>query len=316
MQAGTGSGKTEAFLLPLLADILDESEEVRREPGVRAILVYPLNALVNNQVERLEQWLDREGLGVTVAHYTSQLDETYREAVGAGKRSAPCKLISREQVRGACADPSAPVGPPHILVTNYSMLEYMLIRPDDIPVFKGGKLGTIVLDEAHTYTGTMAAEIALLLHRVRERFGKPAQEVSHIATSATLGSEGSKEALHDYACRIFGLPASCVRVITGQRKQPEIPTEMVENIGPPSDRRPGLAPRGTTSAGRRLGTGDRDRGGASAGSRSRPGRRETRAVVGGGRGEPEQAVRPGAPGVAGRLAARRPAVPGRGCGSA
>ncbi len=225
IQAGTSSGKTEAFLLPLLAEILDEPAGSRREPGVRALLIYPLNALVNNQVERLEQWLDRDGLGVTVAHYTSQLDETYREAIKAGKKDIPCKLISREQVRGKspASKRRAPVGPPHVLVTNYSMLEYMLIRPADAPVFGGGRLHTIVVDEAHVYTGTMAAEIALLLHRVRERFGKKITEISHYATSATLGAPGSEEQLRIYASRLFGAEPDTISVFTGRRQRPEIP---------------------------------------------------------------------------------------------
>jgi hypothetical protein len=103
------------------------------------------------------------------------------------------------------------------------MLEYMLIRPADGPVFEGGRLHTIVVDEAHVYSGTMAAEIALLLHRLRERFSKAATEVSHYATSATLGGAGSEEQLRTYASRLFGVAPETVSVFAGRRQQPQIP---------------------------------------------------------------------------------------------
>ena len=236
VQAGTGSGKTEAFLLPLLADLLSEPPELRSRPGVRAVIVYPLNALVNNQVERLERWLEnQERPDIKVALYTSQLDEDWKRARRAGRRAPPCTLISREQVRGQrpSAAVDVPIGPPHVLVTNYSMLEYMLIRPQDAPVFEGGLLHSIVVDEAHVYNGTLAAELALLLHRVRARFGVGAYAVRHYATSATLGTGDAERGLRQFAAQLFGGDMDHVALITGHREPPEVPPGALAQPDPP-----------------------------------------------------------------------------------
>ena len=128
--AGTGAGKTESFLLPILNDLFSNPRKPE-ERGVRAIFLYPMNALVNDQVERLSSWLEDqpEGPGaITFMHFTSETPESRREynrSPLANANPPACRVRTREDGR---ADP------PDILITNYSMLEYMLCRPQDAPM--------------------------------------------------------------------------------------------------------------------------------------------------------------------------------------
>jgi hypothetical protein len=110
---------------------------------------------------------------------------------------------------------------PDIIVTNYSMLEYMLCRPQDA-VFFGDALRAIVLDEAHLYTGTLAAEITLLLRRLLQRCGLRSEDVLQIATSATIGT-GEEGELESFAGKLFSKPQEPVRVIRGQVQEVELP---------------------------------------------------------------------------------------------
>ena len=175
--SGTGTGKTEAFLLPLLNSLWTRP---RRGPGVRALVLYPMNALVRDQMDRLDRWLDDQNR-LTYMHYTSDTPETEKDATkrGVGTKWPRQRIRSREQARRE---------PPDICVTNYSMLEYMLVRPQDATLFDRG-LEVIVLDEAHLYTGTLASDIMFLLRRTLIRCGVSPEEVLHLATSATLGGE-------------------------------------------------------------------------------------------------------------------------------
>ena len=178
LTAGTGAGKTEAFLLPLL-NVMFRGPRKEGETGVRAILLYPMNALVNDQVERLYSWLKGQD-DVTVFHFTSETPEDAQAAKKAGlKPYETCRLQTREDAR---------LNPPDILITNYSMLEYMLCRPQDSPFF-GAALRAFVVDEAHSYNGTLAAEIALLLRRTLLRCGVRSDDIFQMATSATLGGD-------------------------------------------------------------------------------------------------------------------------------
>ena len=132
-------------------------------------------------------------------------------------------MRTRQQARGLEDRSGNPVdgGPtPDIVITNYSMLEYMLCRPQDA-VFFGQALRTVVLDEAHLYTGTLAAEITLLLRRLLLRCGLDPRNVLQIATSATLGS-GDLEELRDFAASIFSKSRDLVHVIEGKPDAPEL----------------------------------------------------------------------------------------------
>ena len=150
VRAGTGMGKTEAFLLPLLNDLYQNPRHGGSE-GVRAIVLYPMNALVNDQVARLHNWMKGQG-ACRLFHFTS---ETPEDPSTADRHAYPRFDSSRMRTRQ-----EARANPPDILITNYSMLEYMLIRPQDTPFF-GRDLRVVVVDEMHLYSGTLAAEIAL-----------------------------------------------------------------------------------------------------------------------------------------------------------
>jgi hypothetical protein len=225
--AGTGAGKTESFLLPILNDLF--AHQAQPGQGVQCLILYPMNALVNDQVDRLYSWL-RGQSQVRVFHFTSETPEDWsradrkdwgREDREVGPAYNHCRVRTRQQARGLetldgrtiklASEPRGQV--PNILITNYSMLEYMLCRPQDA-VFFGPALRAIVLDEAHLYTGTLAAEITLLLRRVMERCGRTQSQVLQIATSATIG--GTTKDLRAFASTLFTKEESAVQVIQGQ----------------------------------------------------------------------------------------------------
>jgi len=216
VSSGTGSGKTECFLVPILEDLYKEYEELD-DPltGVRALFLYPLNALINSQRERLKAWTNHFEGGLRFCLYNGETP-TKRTKASVMKKS-PEEVCDRTILRE---------NPSPILVTNSTMLEYMLIRNEDAPIIEQsqGKLRWIVLDEAHTYIGSQAAELALLLRRVIDAFGVKAEDVRFIATSATIGGGDKKSllALQNFLADVAGVDESQVRVITGSRKIPEI----------------------------------------------------------------------------------------------
>ena len=227
--AGTGAGKTESFLLPILNDLYTHPES--DELGVKCIILYPMNALVNDQVERLYTWLQGQQT-VTVFHFTS---ETPEDSSLANKEGIPvwdaCRMRTRREARGLethngkAIDPTtAPRGPvPDIVITNYSMLEYMLSRPQDA-IFFGKALRAIVLDEAHLYTGTLAAEITLLLRRLLDRCERTPEDILQIATSATIGRDTPGE-LETFASQLFTKEPALVRVLRGEATRISLPPE-------------------------------------------------------------------------------------------
>ena len=207
VSAGTGAGKTESFLLPLVDRLWSAP---RRGPGMRALILYPMNALVRDQMDRLDAWLGGQSR-LTYFHFTSETPETESEADRRGiAKQFASRVRSRDEARRA---------PPDICVTNYSMLEYMLARPQDA-LFFGEGLEVVVLDEAHLYTGTLASEIMFLLRRVLLRCGLTATDVLHLATSATLG--GDDDELRAFLSQLTATPPDRARVIRG-RPQPSAP---------------------------------------------------------------------------------------------
>ena len=210
--SGTGSGKTECFLLPMLESLVRERVHSGHLTGVRALFLYPLNALINSQRDRLRAWCGSFGRDIRFALYNG---ETRESAPTHEKTSAGAEQISRQQIRE---------DPPPVLVTNATMLEYMLVRTQDKPIVDAsqGKLRWIVLDEAHTYVGSNAAEIALLLRRVLHRFNVNPSDVRFIATSATIGGDSATGQLRRFLADVSGAPASQVHVVTGTRFVPTI----------------------------------------------------------------------------------------------
>ncbi|NLJ81145.1 MAG: DEAD/DEAH box helicase [Firmicutes bacterium] len=187
VSTGTGSGKTETFLLPILNYLFRQKEKGRLDPGVRALLLYPMNALANDQLKRLRKLL-RNYPEITFGsytgeteHYENRAEEKFKK-INHKEEILPNELLSREKMQQA---------PPHILLSNYAMLEYLLLRPDDNVFFDGKHAREwrfLVIDEAHTYSGAKGIEMAMLLRRLKDRVvkSKPGA-LQCIGTSATLG---------------------------------------------------------------------------------------------------------------------------------
>jgi len=194
--SGTGSGKTYTYFIPIFDYILKSNA---KEGRVQAIIVYPMNALVNSQYEALKQLAEsfksRTGteLPIRFGKYTGQESESEKNRLQND--------------------------PPHIILTNYVMLELMLLRPQE-KRFVDRTLADIsffVLDELHTYRGRQGADVALLVRRLRERAGNP--DMICIGTSATMVSdkgisrEERRKAIAGFASKVFGVTVKVENVI-------------------------------------------------------------------------------------------------------
>lgn len=226
VSTGTASGKTECFLIPILDDLVREFEQEQLKPlvGVRALFLYPLNALINSQQERLSAWTAGLDGGVRFCLYNGATPDLPPKDEQSAR---PEQVLSRKLLRDS---------PPPILVTNSTMLEYMLVRKVDAPIVRKsqGKLRWIVLDEAHTYLGSNAAEISLLLRRVMHAFDADPEQVRFVATSATIGSgKESKLALQKFLADLAGIEPDQVTVIGGHRLTPPLKPDS-KNLPVPS----------------------------------------------------------------------------------
>ena len=187
LTTGTGSGKSMAYIVPIVDRVLREGSG----KGVRAIVVYPMNALANSQCKELEKFLGTEDRKVTFERYTGQESTPDRERILAN--------------------------PPDILLTNYVMLELMLTRPKERSglITSATNLSFLVLDELHTYRGRQGADVAMLVRRLRGTVG--ATQLQCIGTSATLAGPGTKaeqrQQVAELATRIFGTPIAPNNVI-------------------------------------------------------------------------------------------------------
>jgi len=219
---GTGSGKTETFLYPIAHDLLSDTDPKR--PGVRALLVYPMNALANDQLYyRVAPLFARylKEYGITFGRYTGQVKSTAKrdeeeariwnnpklmEALGSPSSIPKNWLLTRDEM---LADP------PKVLITNYAMLEHMLLLPRNAGLFATNSLRFIVLDEIHTYHGAQATEVAFLLRKLKTRLGVE-KGLRVFGTSASLSdSETADDELKKFATDLLGEPVN--RVIRGKR---------------------------------------------------------------------------------------------------
>ncbi len=218
---GTGSGKTECFLYPIIDQL--PKDKVKGKPGVRALLVYPLNALANDQLyHRLLPALvcQLREFGITVGRYTGQTNPSWsRDKFTAsylqdpyftglfGNNIPESWLLSRKEMLDT---------PPHVLVTNYAMLEHLLLLPRNAALFAGSELKFIVLDEIHSYRGAQATEVALLMRKLQSRYCKGVK-VTCIGTSASLSQDNeSAKQIKKFAGDLFG--AEFELPITAKRK--------------------------------------------------------------------------------------------------
>jgi ATP-dependent helicase YprA (DUF1998 family) len=292
---GTGSGKTESFLLPILAKLATEAEGNPKSfatPALRALLLYPMNALVNDQLGRLRsllgdprvatQFTGWAGRPARFARYTSRTlypgvrtaekDQLRLRSVerfyvsllaqaadaGSPNQDRARELIRNLQRRGkwpakpdlrrwfgesgkrwqnregefvrAILRPEDPElltrhevlsSPPDLLVTNYSMLEYMLMRPLERPIFDATRdwlannpdeRFLLVVDEAHLYRGAAGAEVGLLLRRLRARLAIPADRLQVICTSASFNNP---EYAREFAAQLVGKNPDDFRTVQG-----------------------------------------------------------------------------------------------------
>jgi ATP-dependent helicase YprA (DUF1998 family) len=211
---GTGSGKTESFLIPLL----DHCRRARAagQGGIKALLLYPMNALANDQARRIAAMIHEnagELGGVTAALYTGDSGTQQR-------MTADSLIENKREIRD---------NPPDILLTNYKMLDFLLLRPEDAGLWSESvkSLQYVVLDEFHTYDGAQGTDVAMLLRRLGlalgvGELGRPLGQVTPIATSATLGDgKGADGSLLEFAGRVFGESFDSDAVIGEQRMTSE-----------------------------------------------------------------------------------------------
>ena len=230
---GTGSGKTECFLYPILLDLYSahRSGDLIARPGVRALILYPMNALAYDQRNRLGEICrtlqeNSASFAFTFGQYTGATPnderDRYRKAEEILSDRKPGELVLRREMRER---------PPHILLTNFSMLEYQLLRPFDSPLFDGahGQTWTfLVLDEAHQYRGSRGAEMGLLIRRLKQRIRDSGNEGPFrcIATSATLaGGAEDRAEVAAFAETLFDEPFEADDVVLAY---PEAPPESGE----------------------------------------------------------------------------------------
>lgn len=222
---GTASGKTESFLYPILFTLYQQYLNGGiNEPGVRALILYPMNALANDQRERLGEMCKRlEDKGSTfiptfgqyIGQTPKNAKDRWRNATVREENRLPGELVFREEMRAT---------PPHILLTNYSMLEYLLIRPDDSPLFDNERSRFwqyIVLDEAHQYKGAKGMEMGMLIRRLKQRLRDGGREEGFrcIATSATISTgetEEEKVKVAKFASELFGEKFCADNIIFGK----------------------------------------------------------------------------------------------------
>ena len=212
--SGTGSGKTECFLVPILDSLIREQLRIKQPLiGVRALFLYPLNALINSQRDRLRAWTHGLGGGIRFCLYNGVTPEILPGAQGL----LGSEIKDRKTLRKT---------PPPILVTNATMLEYMLVRTQDRPILDSsqGKLEWMILDEAHTYIGSQAAELALLIRRVLHAFSVKPSQVRFVATSATIGNptEAAKTQLREFLAHVGGTDVDRVHIVSGEREVPHL----------------------------------------------------------------------------------------------
>ncbi len=202
---GTGSGKTECFLYPILDHCLAQAGS----PGVKAILIYPMNALASDQAARIAKLIQRTPAlrgKVSAGLYVGETGASPRD-----RMTGEHLIENREKLRE---------WPPDILLTNYKMLDLLLTRPIDFPLWRHNGAGTLrflVVDELHTFDGAQGTDLACLVRRLRTRL-QAEQDLVCVGTSATIGSEGNRDEIIGYVSSLFHQPFE-LDAIVGETRQ-------------------------------------------------------------------------------------------------
>ncbi len=207
---GTGSGKTECFLYP----ILEYCYRHRGEKGIKALIIYPMNALASDQAKRIAELVDGSNelktAGIRVGMYVGGQEKT------AAKMMLPDRVITDHETLLAA--------PPDILMTNYKMLDYLLVRPKDAELWRNNTPDTlkyIAVDELHTFDGAQGTDLACLLRRLKARLNVLPGQICCIGTSATMGAKDSAKNIKEYAADVFGEIFDDDAVITEDRLSSE-----------------------------------------------------------------------------------------------
>ena len=246
VSTGTGSGKTECFLYPVVSRCLALRDD-GAPPGISAVIVYPMNALAEDQLMRLRGLLAGTGIpfgiyvgktperevdvagvklppGSSRADYEARLARARRD--GSGETVYPAEEVcSREVMRTAGRQP-------RILLTNVKQLELLLTRQQDIELFSDARLDFLVFDEAHTFRGALGAETACLIRRLRASCNAEIGHTTCVATSATIVDRQDPSAARDFASRFFGVAPDSVATV-GEDYEAEVWTAAPRVVPPP-----------------------------------------------------------------------------------
>lgn len=208
--SGTGSGKTECFMYPVLSDLYEQQKQDPNLHAIQALFLYPLNALMEDQKKRLSKYCSQVG-NLSFAVYNGDTPPSRLN----GANPLPCEVEARDKIRNQC---------PPILLTNPSMLEYILVRDQDQDMLakSRGKLRWIILDEVHTYTGSAAVELAFQIKRILDAFGVTPDQVRFVCTSATVNDANGVQSLIDFISYVTGQNQGQISVIDGERLVPNI----------------------------------------------------------------------------------------------
>ncbi len=203
---GTGSGKTECFLYP----VLEYCYQHRGEPGIKALIIYPMNALASDQALRIAQLIhsspELRG-NVNVGMYVGGQGEHESKVM------QPDKVITDHETLRQ--------NPPDILLTNYKMLDYLMVRPRDTALWSRNTdpeaLRFIIVDELHTFDGAQGTDLACLIRRLKRRLNVQPGYMCCVGTSATMGGPESVGPMLEYARAVFGEPFEDDAIVTEDR---------------------------------------------------------------------------------------------------
>lgn len=208
---GTGSGKTECFMYPLL----DYCYQNRGRRGVKAIIIYPMNALATDQAKRFAREIYHNSNlrgNVSTGLFVGGLEDDQGIAKMTEDSVITCKNTMRKY-------------PPDILMTNYKMLDFLLLRPKDYPIWQYNESDTlryVVVDELHTFDGAQGTDLACLLRRLFHRLKTNADNICFIGTSATLGTgTAGRDKMLTFAGKLFGTTFGTESIITEDLLNPK-----------------------------------------------------------------------------------------------